>query len=105
MTSSLASLETLEDLPLSDVHQQCQEALSRFKRTKDPGTDSRSCAEIIRRAAARGEAALGLLIHDISYPRIAEWCRSKLRSFGLTHHDIEDVQQEVGRRLVRKFYS
>ncbi len=103
MTSDAPTPDPLEALALAELAGQCRDALDRFRRTGARSTDSRSCAEIVRRAARHDQDALGVMIRDISYPRIEEWCRSKLRSFGLTPQDVEDVQQEVANRLVRRF--
>lgn len=84
---------------------ECQHTLHTYQQTKDRNIDTKSCEEILRRAAIGDATAFSMLIEHISLPRIESWCRtnSKFRSRFASAEDIQDIQQETAIRLVRKF--
>lgn len=96
--------QPIEDLPpistrsLSQLRQECQAQLDRFRRTHNRDVASRSCDEILRRAAA-GDAAAFDVLWEISIPLVRSHCPPELL------FAIDDVQQLVAERLIRKFRS
>ncbi len=96
--------QPVDDLPpigkrsLSQLRQECQAQLDQFRRTRDRDVASRSCDEILRRAVA-GDAAAFDALWDISIPLVRSHCPPELLVA------IDDVQQLVAERLIRKFRS
>jgi hypothetical protein len=95
---SECSTDQLKNQAIERLQQDCIDALESYKRSHAASTDVSSCAEIVRRAAKRDDDALGVLL-GISYRLVEQKCPDDLRS------SIDDVQQEVALRLIRKFHN
>lgn len=87
---------SLGSLALDDLHSRCEAQLAAFQQSRDSRQDSRSCEEILRRAANRDQAAFELL-WLISIPLVRKLCPVRCRP------DLDDLQQEVAINLLRKF--
>ncbi len=79
---------------LDALRAECQAQVRRFQQHQD--RDSSSCDEILRRAASGDPAALTTLL-ELSLPFIRQHCPAALRDH------VDDVQQLVAERLIRKF--
>jgi len=90
---------TLSTASLEDLCKACLDELARYWRKADPANETGSCLEILRRAAAQDPNAIGVLLLRISYPLVAAYCPDDLKAW------VEDVQQEVALRLLRKFMN
>ncbi len=87
----------LHSTSLSDLHQQCEEQLAAFRRSRNTQQDSSSCEEILRRAADRdGDEAAFSLLWVITAAFVRQTCPPQCRPF------LEDIEQEVGLRLFRR---
>ena len=84
---------------LEDLCKACLDELAQYRRKAAPSNETRSCLEILRRAAAQDPIAIGVLLLRISYPLVAAYCSDDLKAW------VEDVQQEVALRLLRKFMN
>lgn len=97
------SSEPVPDPPLrarslDQLSQACQAQIDQFQRTRNRQGDSSSCDEILRRAAQGDSAALETLL-ALSLPLIRRQCPPDLRQ------RMDDVQQLVAERLIRKFHN
>ncbi|WP_129670882.1 RNA polymerase sigma factor [Candidatus Chloroploca sp. Khr17] len=95
-TSSSDPDTPLGSLALDDLHSRCEAQLAAFQQSRDNRQDSRSCEEILRRAANRDQAAFARL-WLISIPLVRKLCPVQCRP------DLDDLQQEVAINLLRKF--
>ncbi len=86
----------LATLTLDELQQRCEAELAAFRRARDCCQDSQSCEEILRRAAQRDEAAFERL-WQLSIPLVRKFCPAQCRD------NLDDLQQEVGINLLRKF--
>ncbi|MBP1468064.1 sigma-70 family RNA polymerase sigma factor [Candidatus Chloroploca sp. M-50] len=86
----------LGSLTLDDLYSRCEAQLAAFQQSRDSRQDSRSCEEILRRAANRDEDAFAWLWR-ISIPLVRKLCPVQCRG------DLDDLQQEVAINLLRKF--
>lgn len=81
---------------LETLYQHCYAQLAQFQLTRNPSVDSSSCDEILRRAAS-GDVQAFATLWEISRPLIRQHCPPAWR------YVIDDVEQEVARRLVFRF--
>ena len=83
----------LEGIPLETLCATCEHQLQRFRLRGE--SDTSSCDEILRQAAAHDETAIAVLIH-VSEPLVRTQCRQKLRYL------IDDWTQDVLLQIVMK---
>ncbi len=83
-------------LTLDELQQRCEAELAAFRRARDCCQNSQSCEEILRRAAQQDEAAFERL-WQLSIPLVRQFCPAQCRD------NLDDLQQEVGINLLRKF--
>ena len=86
---------------LTELVSECQDEMNRFKASSDHHQDSACCAEIVRRAAKGDNSAIEMLL-GITTPYVRRDCNKHLNS---RNELIDDAQQEVIRRLIKKFQS
>ncbi|NCC31628.1 MAG: sigma-70 family RNA polymerase sigma factor [Chloroflexia bacterium] len=87
---------SLGSLSLDDLQSRCEAQLAAFQQSRDSRQDSRSCEEILRRAANGDEDAFARL-WLISIPLVRKLCPIQCRD------DLDDLLQEVAINLLRKF--
>ena len=89
---------SLSQNALLQLEQECQEAIDEYQRTRNSNTDSSSCVEILQHAARGEKEAIGVIL-ALSRSLIEQKCPPDLRPH------VEDIIQNVTRRLIKKFYN